>query len=132
MVSKPPNTKNGIKGLLLIYNEDGYNANNIEIPVTTDRGPTKVCFNLEVQKTTNLFRFDIHSLGYEKNPEFGEIVQTLKEENLDKNAPPYSSILGGWDPSLRLDNSRTNRICVPRDTKYESYLMILLLGDPLS
>ncbi len=78
-LSRQPHTQTELEGLLRVCNTHRYNTNHIKITMTTDKGPTKVCFNLEAPKVLDLSKFDIKSLEYENNPDFWEIVQTLKE-----------------------------------------------------
>ncbi len=53
-LSRRPDSQEEVEGLLLICNEDGSNADDIEITVTTDKGPTQACFNLVSQKAPDL------------------------------------------------------------------------------
>ncbi|MFN7739640.1 MAG: reverse transcriptase domain-containing protein, partial [Cyanobacteriota bacterium] len=115
-LSRRPHTPTELEGLLRVCNADGYNNNDIEITVTTDKGPTKVCFNLETQKGPDPPKLDVHALDYKNDPDFGEIVQTLKtgDSKTLLERPSLQLYLWENDTLYWLDQSQNNRLCVPK------------------
>ncbi len=120
-LSRRPHSPEELEGLLRICNEDGYNANDIEITVQTNKGPTKVCFNLEIQKTPDTPKLDIHTLEYKDDPDFGEIVQILKDGDSKTIQERPSLQLYLWEDGTLywLDRSQNNRICVPKKNRVQ-------------
>jgi hypothetical protein len=120
-LSRRPHSQQELESVLRICNEDGYNTNDIEITVTTDKGPTKVCFNLNVQDTPNLTKLDITKLEYKGDPDFGEIVEILKSGDPKSLEKRPSLQLYLWEDGTLywLDQSQNNRICVPKQYRVQ-------------